>query len=87
VCGAASAPAEGTVNVVTAEPSPQFTVTVYGPVPPETEPRLNVVDAPSFALCFAAALRASGVDAFVTEIATPEAAEAPALSVTVTVTV
>ncbi len=47
-CGADRAPAAAP-NVAFA-PSPQSTVTVYGPTPPENEPRLNVAVAPSVEL-------------------------------------
>jgi hypothetical protein len=84
LCAAEIVPGEPlNVDVV---PSPHVTVTVYGPTPPEKEPRLNVVFAPSLTLAFEPAVSASGGGA-TTVIDVLTLVEAPLESVTLKVIV
>ena len=84
LCEAEIAPGEALKFEVV--PSPQVTVTVYGPTPPENEPRLKVVVAPSLPVAFAPAVRLSGGAATI-EIETLALVDAPAESVTLKVIV
>lgn len=86
LCAAVRAPAAAAENVVAAVPSPQLTETVYGPVPPEDEPRMSVGVAPSVELWAGPAVTAR-VAGFTRVITPLEVADAPALSVTFTVIV